>query len=315
MPEIDTLKRLGRILNLIGKLDSGPIQIKRVAEEFGVVERTIQRDVTLLHRSGFYIQELADGYRAFPAGVRLANRKLTAEQQTALAVMAPYAKNLGAGLSESFENLFRHLTSYAPWEPFIVPIMPRLMTDTIPYIKDIEEAINDAKELEIEYQSDENAKPAKHYICPLKVLVAEGFAYIFSAYKNRKGQFPKFRIDRIKSLKVLDEITFVPPEGMEEALAKARNVWGAQPDSARKIKVKLKVESWARDYYRRQELVGGQTIKEQKDGSLIFEAKICQFPEIMPHIMRWIPHVTVIEPKELKEEVLRQVDTYRAKQN
>lgn len=313
MPQKDTLKRLGRVLNLIGRLNSGRIRVIDVAKDFKVSKRAIQRDLAILHKAGFFTQSSGDGWHEFTPGISVKNRQLSNEQYNALNAVAAFSKNLGSGLSAQFDKLFQHITNYTPFETYIVPVMPRILTDTIPYIKEIEEAIEWGKEIAIEYQYDEKSPVKKHHICPLKVLIADGFAYIFSAYKTKPGMFPKYRIDRIKSLKILDEC-FSEPEGMQDALDKARSIWGAVPDKERTIKVKLKITDWARDYFLRHELVGGQTIKKQKDGSLLFEAKLCQLPELVPHILRWMPNVTVLEPKALKEEVMARIDAFRKNQ-
>lgn len=310
MPQEDTLKRLGRILSLIGRLNEGLIKVKAVADEYGVDKRTIQRDLAIMHKAGFFTQTTGDGWYQFAEGISLKNRKLSNEQYNALNALAAFSKNVGAGISGSYEKLFQHITGYTPFETYIVPVMPRIISDTIPHIKEIEEAIEWGKQLEIEYQNEVSPKSKTHRICPIKVLIADGFAYIFAAFKDKPGIFPKFRIDRIKSLKVLDGELFSQPEGAEEALAKARNVWGTMSDTDRKIKIKLKIEGWARDYFLRHEVVGGQELKKQKDDSLVLTASICNLPEIIPHILRWLPHVTVISPAELKEEVRWHIDEY-----
>jgi len=314
MPQDDTLKRLGRVLSLITKLNNGSIEINKVMEEFDVSKRAIQRDLAIMKKAGLYTTLIGKGQYTFEEGVSFTDRPLTNEQYNVLNAMAAFAKNAGGGMFDSFEKLFRHITAYSPFDTFIMPVMPRILADTIPHIKEIEAAIENNTELEIEYQGPDGKEPVKHHICPLKVLVADGFAYIFSAYKTRPGIFPKYRIDRIKSLTTLDGHNFSDPEGMQEALCKARSIWGAMPEKDRKIKVKLKVEDWARDYFMRHELVGGQSVKKQKDGSIIFEAKICQLPEMVPHILRWMPNVTVIAPKELKAEVLKRVKEFTKKQ-
>ncbi len=315
MPQEDTIKRFGRVLSIIAKLSSGPVKIADLAKEFKKEKRTLQRDFAMLHKAGFFTQTCGDGCYRFADGICVKNRPLNNEQFTALNAMAAFTRNAGAGLSSQFDRLFLHLTAGQPFETFIVPVMPRIISDTIPYIKDIEEGIEYNKELEIEYQQ-EGGQLKTHRICPLKVLVADGFAYIFSTYRERPDIFPKYRIDRIKSLKIIDgPAPFREPEGAKRALEHARSIWGAMPDKDRKQKIKLKVEGFARDYYRRHELIGGQVIKEQKDGTLIFEAKVGRLPEIIPHVLRWIPHVTVLGPKELREDIKKRVAEFSAKQN
>ncbi|MCX5791850.1 MAG: WYL domain-containing protein [Elusimicrobia bacterium] len=315
MPQKDTLKRLGRILTLLARLDHGRIHVATLAKEFNVSKRALQRDLAMIHRAGFFTKpDDEPGYHKFVDGFSLTRRDLTPEQLATLAAMAGFSKNLGAGLSASFEKLFRHITDNSPWESYILPIMPKIKTDAIPFIQDIEYAIEYAKEIEIEYTSAEG-KEVKRHVCPLKILIAEGFSYIFAFYKTKPDIFIKYRTDRIKSLKVIEGDSFTNPPGMDEALAKARNIWGVNVESDRKIKIRLKIDSWARDYFLCQELVGGQTIKQRSDGSLIYEATICQLPEIIPHILRWMPNVTVLSPKILRDEVVKRVDEFRNNHN
>ena len=57
-----------------------------------------------------------------------------------------------------------------------------------------------------------------------------------------------------------------------------------------------------------------QTItKENKDGSLIVEAKASQFMEVIPSILRWIPFITVLQPDDLKAEIKDLVSNYLKK--
>jgi predicted DNA-binding transcriptional regulator YafY len=313
MPQKDTLKRIGRVLTMVAHLKDGPMNLKDMIRKFKVDKRTVQRDLAIMNRVGFFTQSDGAGTYTLVDGVRLGNRKVTNEQYNALNTLAAYARNLGTGLSGVFEKMFLHITGYTPFGTFIMPIMPRVLSDTLPHIKDIEYAIEWGKELQIEYQADD--EPLKtRTVCPLKVLICDSFSYLFTFNKAKPGEFRKYRLDRIVSLKVLDNSHFTEPEDAEAAINSARSIWGAMSPRRRTIDVKLRVESHARDYFRRQELVAGQKLTELEDGALLYEAKVCQFWEITPYILRWIPHVTVLEPAQLKEEVLAQVKTYAEKQ-
>jgi predicted DNA-binding transcriptional regulator YafY len=308
-----TMTRLGRVLTFLVKLDHGTIHVPTLARELGVAEKTIQRDMHALEDAGFEVVRVDNGCYKLREDVSLKARPLSREQNVALVSLSTFAKHLGAGLSESFENLFRHITGNSPWESNIIPVMPRLHTDQIPYSKEIDDAIEDGYRIELKYRSTEG-KTVVHNIRPLKILVnVEGFAYIF-AYQLDKKIFYKYRIDRIESLEVMVGETVRQPSGVDEALAKARSVWGVGADEDRKIKIRLKIEGPAREYFLRQEIIGGQKITAQKEGSLIYDAVVCHFPEIIPHILRWMPDVTVVAPPALQKEVLAKLGAFKRKQ-
>jgi len=43
-------------------------------------------------------------------------------------------------------------------------------------------------------------------------------------------------------------------------------------------------------------------IKKEEDGSIIFTLKYTQALEILPFIQKWMPHLVILEPKELQNE-------------
>ncbi|MBU2575155.1 MAG: WYL domain-containing transcriptional regulator [Elusimicrobia bacterium] len=302
--------RIGKILNL---LDSGPVRINDLALEFDVTTRSIERDFERIELYGYEVETPCKGVKQFAPGVSLKKSKLTADQHSALIMLHEMSKNLGASVNKSFSSLFKHLTESEPWESNILPLMPRLIkTETIPYIKEIEEAIDYGRKLKMTYCSRGKTEADIRVVCPLKILIADGFAYILTVPGDGKGRAATYRIDRIKSLEVLPD-GFTAPADVEKIIRKARNIWGVMPEKHRRIQVRLKVERWAVDYFRQQEIVGGQKTRDEKDGSLTFEAKVCEHREIIPHILRWIPNVTILEPPELKAEVRSLVERYLKK--
>ncbi|MBI4801797.1 MAG: WYL domain-containing protein [Elusimicrobia bacterium] len=302
--------RIGKILNL---LDRGPVRMKDLALEFNVTPRSIERDFERIELYGYDVDTPQKGVKQFAPGVSLKKSKLTADQHSALIMLHEMSKNLGASVNKSFASLFKHLTQSEPWESNILPLMPRLIkTENIPYIKEIEEAIDYGRKLEIAYRSRGKTEAELRVVCPLKILFADGFAYILAVPGSGKGRAATYRIDRIKSLEALPE-SFTPPADVEKIIRKARNIWGVMPETRRRIRVRLKVERWAVDYFRQQEIVGGQRTRDEHDGSLTFEAKVCEHREIIPHILRWMPNVTVLEPPALKAEVRSLVKRYLKK--
>lgn len=315
MPQEDSLKRLGRIVSILCSLNDGPVRLRDLVTKHKKDKRTIHRDLAMIHRAGFCVQTDNAGTYNFAPGVSLSNRgKLTPELYNSFSAMAAFARNSGAPSPDALNNVLKSIfgTDYLG-ESQILHIMPRVIKENIPFINDFEYAIEYSKELEIEYQREPGEPVKKHTICPLKLLLADGSTYVFCTYRGKPTIFPKYRLNRIKKVRIIEGDSFPAPEGMEEAL-NAHNIWGVQKKSERKIKVKLVVKDFAREYFRLHELVEGQKVKSQKDGSLTFEARIGALPELIPQVLRWMPHVTVIEPQELKDEVRKRLDEYTKNQ-
>ncbi len=302
--------RIGKILN---RLEEGPVHLRTLATEFGVVKRSIERDIDRIELYGYNIITPKKGWRQFAPGVSLKKGKLDIQQQSALIILNEVSKNLGSSMQQSFGTLFKHLMEADPADSVIVPVMPKIInTKEIPFIDQIEAAISDNRKLKIQYNYEAKGEIVPRTICPVKILISEGNAYVLTISERFHGSPITYRIDRIKTLEDTPE-KFSPPDNLNELLEKARSIWGIMPEKERTTLIRLRVTEWAREYFRYQEIIGGQKIIPQDDGSYIYEAKIGRLMEIVPHILRWMPYVKVLEPKELKETVKYRINEYLKK--
>ncbi len=299
-------KKYYRILRILNMLNTkGRVKVSDLAQEFNVTPRSIQRDMERINMTHFQLDTVEKGVYKFAPGISLKETEMSPEQLTAFVMLAEISKNVGGTVHKSFKTLFKKMIKSNPWESHFIPLMPKLIKDkNNPYIQDILYGIENRKELEIEYADKKN----KRYICPLKILFSDGLIYILSIAKG-KNNFKTYRLDKIKKLNVTEN-EFNYPENIEKRVEDARNIWGTTDSKGKKIAVSLKIKDWARDYFSNQEIIGGQKISEEKDGSLLFKAKVCHLFEIVPHILHWMPNVEIIEPKELKKEVNDRIKEY-----
>ncbi len=306
-------KKYYRILRILNMLNTkGRVKVADLAQEFNVTPRSIQRDLDRINLTRFHLDSIEKGVYQFAPGISLKETEMSPGQLAALVMLAEISKNVGGTVDKSFKTLFKKMVKINPWESPIIPIMPKLIKDKKRhYISDILYAIENRKELEIDYFLDSKKEIVKRYVCPLKILFSDGFIYVFSMFKGKK-RYVKYRLDKIKKLTVTEN-EFIYPKNIKKILEDARNIWGATDSKYRKISVSLKIKDWARDYFRIQEIIGGQKITEEKDGSLLFKAKVCHIFEIVPHILRWMPNVEVLEPKELKKEINNRIKEYLKK--
>ena len=108
-----------------------------------------------------------------------------------------------------------------------------------------------------------------------------------------------FSLDRIKSLKVIDE--HFPPRNVspEEELSSSFGVWldGEMTD------VVLRFDKSFKDYISRRKWHESQKEKILKNGRLEVRFKVSGLKDIKHWIFRWLPYVEVVSPKTLKDDI------------
>ncbi len=165
-------------------------------------------------------------------------------------------------------------------------------------------AIEERRKVDISYLAHEREK--SYRADPLKIIFFDGFWYLLLRVDGEDWT-RKFRLERIKKLKVLDEY-FVLPENLKTMLDQSVNIWFAEK---RDKKVVLKIDKDASHYFKQRVYFPLQKIKkENKDGSLIIETKVSHHMEAIPTIFQWIPYVKVVEPKGLRKEIKELVEGY-----
>jgi len=86
------------------------------------------------------------------------------------------------------------------------------------------------------------------------------------------------------------------------------NIWFSEK---KKTKATLYIDSQVADYFRQRKYLPSQKIiKENKDGSLVIETRYSNLIEVSYTIMHWVPHIKVVTPQELKQEIKSKVTQY-----
>ncbi|MBF0594986.1 MAG: WYL domain-containing protein [Candidatus Omnitrophica bacterium] len=300
-------KAIERLITLLSILDKGrSISSKEVAETLDVAQRTVQRDIKVLKNAGYPIDELENGRHQFVEGFTLRKFSLTEEQASLMSFMFEIASGLGETFEESFKDLFNRLrakdlqTAYFAKVPAKRTPLPA-STD----IKYLEAAILDCDRVQISYVSA--AKVEKEYCLePLKIAFFDGFWYLV-AIKKGETRIQKYRIDRVKSVTILEE-AFIPRVNIDKILNDSVNIWF---DEVRGDRVLIRVAPEAVQFFKEcQYLPLQKTVEERKDGSIVVETFPAQPDEIRRIIMHWIPCLTVLEPAAFKAEIKTMVEEY-----
>ena len=292
-------KKVFRLFFILNQLDSRRrVSTSELAQEFSVSPRTVQRDIVLLNTTGFPIISLEKGYHSFMEGFSLKKMMLTREEASLLSFLHDISKSLGERFEDSFTSILKKVISNEQDSAFYVklPEGSKINKD-FPYIKELEEAVKDNIKIVLHYKTPE--KEGDYRVCPLKIVFFDGFWYLL-AQIDGKDWIIKFRLENIKKIELLDEF-FTSPKNLNTFLDQSVNIWFTEK---RDKQVVLKVDKDVAMYFKRQVYFPLQKItKENRDGSLRIETKICHNEEILRIILRWIPYVHVIKPKDLKVEV------------
>ena len=292
-------KKVFRLFFILNQLDSRKrVSTGELAREFNVSLRTVQRDIVLLNTTGFPIISFEKGYHSFMEGFSLKKMMLTKEEASLLSFLHDISKSLGEKFEDSFSSILQKVVSKEQDSAFYVklPEGSKISKD-YPFIKNLEEAVKNNVKIELQYKTPE--KEGDYKVCPLKIIFFDGFWYLL-ARVDGKEWIIKFRLENIINVALLDEY-FIPPRNLNTFLDQSVNIWFTEK---RDKPVVLKVDKEAARYFKQQVYFPLQKItKENRDGSLRIETKICHNEEILRIIFRWIPYVHVVKPKDLKIEV------------
>jgi predicted DNA-binding transcriptional regulator YafY len=233
---------------------------------------------------------------------------LTREEASLLSFLHDISKSLGEKFEDSFSSILKKVVSKEQDSAFYVklPEGSKINKD-FPYIKELEDAVKNNIKIALYYKTSE--KEGDYKVCPLKIIFFDGFWYLL-AQVDGKDWIRTFRLENIMNIELLD-VYFTSPKNLSTFLDQSVNIWFTEK---RDKQVVLKVDKEAANYFKQQVYFPLQKItKENRDGSLRIETKICHNEEILRIIFRWIPYVHVVKPKELRIEVGKIVKGYLRK--
>lgn len=302
-------KKMFKLLAMVRKLEAGSVASTReFSEEFNVSSRTVQRDLELLNQTGFLVTSPEKGIHTFEKGFSLKKMELSSEEASLLAFFHEIAKSLGGKFEESFQRILKKVLQKEYESPYYAKIPEGVkLRKEYPFIEDLEDAVVENEKVEITYQLPDGTIK-EHKVCPFKIIFFDGFWYLL-AQVGGHDWVVKYRLDRIKDITPCSEY-FRAPKNLPAMLDESVNVWF---DERPLKKVILKADKEVALFFKDKKYFPRQKIKTNKDGSLTIEAKISSNMEIIPNLMRWIPMVTVVSPRELKDEVKKKISAYLKK--
>jgi len=142
----------------------------------------------------------------------------------------------------------------------------------------------------------------------LKLIYMENNWYI--AYVNDRDRLQFGRISYINKVEYASNIGSFQPKSVEKHLAFLKNdlqnsmtLYDKEPKVAR-IQVNSKKAKYF-DKGMKLQMPSQEFEKKLDDGGVIFTVNYTQSLEILPFLYKWLPNLTILEPEELKEKYLQ----------
>jgi len=284
-----------RLASTLIKLNQGEqLDPQSLADEYGVTLRTIQRDLNV--RFAYLpIQKINGLYHLDPFFLG----KLTHQDIERFAGLAG-VKGLFPSLTAEFlEEIFDNTTRASL---LVRGHSYEDLKGKEQQFHKLEEAISSSKQISFSYKKEGSSK-GYHNVCPYKLINNKGIWYLSALDLNKLKTFSFSKISNLH----IDQTNFEPDEEILKLITDDDSVWF----SASKTKVVLKISKEVADYFLRRTLIANQVIeKNLEDGSLILSTKISHHDQLLPIIRYWIPHIRIISPESLQQEIEQELRKY-----
>ena len=160
-------------------------------------------------------------------------------------------------------------------------------------------------------ENQENKEFVKNKIVakPLKLIFIDNNWYL--AIEDEEGRFGLVRLSFIKYLE--DDIfkNTYQKKVLEKYDAYFKNLQNSMTLYGVDTKIaKLKASKDIKKYFKKdmKKFFPSQNFIEESEDGIVFEISYTQPLEILPFIKRWLPNIEIIEPKELKEELKKDLE-------
>ncbi len=277
-----------RLAQILIKLNQGEkLDPLALADEFGVNLRTIQRDLN--ERFAYLPLQKANGrYHLDPVFLgKLSSRDI--ERFAGLAGV----RGLFPSLNDDF---LRDIFDNRVQETWLVKGHHyENLAGKEQQFKDLERAIAGRLQLAFDYRKTEGLK---HYraISPYKLVNHKGIWYLAALDGDK---LKAFSFSKISNATVL-ESGFAWSKDIDNRLAQEDGIWL----SDRPMDVILKVGPEVAAYFKRRKLIANQVIEQElSDGSLMISTTVGHPNQVLPIVRYWLPHVRIISPPKLQEEL------------
>ncbi|MCU0242251.1 MAG: WYL domain-containing protein [Vicinamibacteria bacterium] len=295
-----------------------------LAEEHGVSDRTIRRDIEALQEAGFPLyDEYSEGHRLWRL-IEGYEQRLT--QTFTLSEMAAlfFGKNLmsilaGGPFARDLETAFEKIQDALPKRSlgYLARIQDLFAARPEPFKdyskkKDIIEALIDAtlhqRRARMVYFSYHSKEKKTYTIDAYRVLYYHGGLYVY-AFTKEHGEVRTFAVERIEKIEVLEQEFEMPRDfDISDYTRGAFGIAGGRAEP-----VELIFDKEVGSYIRERVWHESQVMQDGPDGTVIVKMNVVPGWELRSWIKGFLPYVSVIAPATLKAKIAHDLSEAAAK--
>ena len=303
-PEYD--KAMYRLTTIICRLNIGEsLEVKELAEEFGVTSRTIQKDLNE-RLSHLPIARRGDGRYHFMGDYRLRG---TSEPDAILVadLITAMIRNVDDKYTEIADNFLKGRSFSTSGFLF------HLNLEDISTCSDIFRLLNQAVALrqQVGFSYSNNKGELKEYtVHPYRLANLKGFWYLL-AYDLNESHLKSFYLKKIAALiihpgnyQVNSEIMAVLENFSDEIFSP----WVCEDCK----KVKLKASGVARIYLERN-LPAALTLEQRSAESLLLTMEYFADSEVLSLVKQWLPDIVILDNQALSDMLKAEIDRFYEK--
>jgi predicted DNA-binding transcriptional regulator YafY len=322
MSEETPLVRQWILLRMLSALHHGA-SVKEMADEMGVSEKTIRRDLESFQRAGFPLAETVEehGRKKWHVDPDRNQPGLSFALDEAIALylarhlMEPLA---GTVFWEATQRAFRKIrTTLGPEALKYIGQFGAMFHQTMVGVSDytkkselIDElmiGIEDKRAVFITYQSLRATEPVTYDIYPYGLAYHRGSLYLIGFAPDHR-EIRHWKVDRIEDAEVTP-VHFNRPEDFDlhDHLAKSFGVFHGDGE----VHVKVRFSPTVTRYVTESKWHSSQKLTPQKDSSLVAEFDLDHTEEIKRWIQSFGKNAVVLEPDQLRADMIGELNALR----
>ncbi len=291
--EKNSYKLASRLGDILTRLNNGEsLDTKELAQDYAVHERTIARDMH--ERLGFLIYDEESRPK-----FRLDRKKFGILSRADIIRFANFA---------SIGNLFPKIDRDFYEEKLRQSVQVKgFQYEDIQHFKQefdlLKSAVENHRVIEFRYRKNSSNESKYYRIAPYALLNKNGIWYLIG---TDNGKQKTFCFTQMSMIRALTE-TFTPNEQLKREIIQNDSI----SHGNQLAEVVVQVSKFAAPYFLRRNLLPNQElVRKLNDGGLLLVSKNINEMDIIPLVQYWIPHLVVISPVEIQNQIIHKLQQY-----
>jgi predicted DNA-binding transcriptional regulator YafY len=305
-----------RIFNIINAIQANPgISAADLALKCDVNIRTIYRDLDILSLIAPVTNEgRGTGYR-FMGKFFLYPLNFTEQEALVFSLLPSMLDKdkLPPGFDTAYDKVMgTHLKEKSRQNNIIEDIAgiiqmgtPAYRIDSPNFLQPIIQAILEQKTINTIYHTQYRNETTERKIDPYYLVPRDQRFYLIG-YCHLKQEIRTFRISRFQKVDIIAQ----PFDKGDFSIKKyLKNTWSIDGGD-KNITYKVRFDADVARYIKEEELFVRPRMKDQKDGSLIFEVTVNNDKEFLRWILQYGPSAEILEPRAIRESLKQQLSQW-----